>query len=92
MPFLRGIYVIFIKMSFITNSYKLFILMTCYFINSWTITIVKARRVQIMVFAVKGDSAIKYHVKIGKVTYEIENAINLEVHNCGVQSIICFVP
>ena len=45
-----------------------------------------------MVFAVKGDSAIKYHVKIGKVTYEIENAINLEVHNCGVQSIICFVP
>ena len=66
--------------------------MTCYFMNNWTITIVKARRVQIMVFAVKGDSAIKYHVKIGKVTYEIENAMNLEVHNCGVQSIICFVP
>ena len=55
-------------------------------------TIVNARRVQIIVFNVNGDSAKKYHVIKGNVTYETENAKNLEVQSCGVQSMMCFVP
>ena len=91
-PFDRGVFIISLRyrVSLTLRTVK-FSDSYC-FMNSWTITIVNARKVQIIVFAVKGDSDRKYHVIRGNVTYETENAINLEVHNCGVQSIICLVP
>ncbi len=79
-------------MSLIAKSYKYSNYNSYDFINNCTITIVNARRVQIIVLAVNGDSERKYQVISGNVTYDTENATNLEVHSCGVQSIMCFVP
>jgi hypothetical protein len=41
----------------------------------------QAKKKQVIVFQVNGDSLIKYHVNNGKGTHEAQNAKNLGIHS-----------